>query len=379
MNARQRRRRELDRERIRLAADPLLHDLLHALAQERVVAVARHVDQARDVASERIAVHEQGDVRPLLQAQHAHRRRQQVVLRHAEQLVARQRLEDVQQRLAVMAGGRQARPDDDVAHLAAQQRDVARRAVVGDRGEQPDEQPLADHLAVLVEPLHPDRVELHRAVHGRAPVRLVHHQELRLAQEVGDLGRHLDRLAGAFEQHRRLRPQYAAGRAGHGMDDRATVRPLDIALAIAEEGEMVGIDPAQELARLVDLGGGKRRRRGVELGDHLGRADAHLGPVLDRGAHVGQHALDLLAHVAPAPGRVDRADLDMHGGFARRVLGRLVAGIDLGDAALAVAPDGDHRVDHQVRRQLHRLQRLADRIHQERHVVVDDLDHRRGR
>ena len=92
--------------------------------------------------------------------------------RDLEQLVARIGLEDVAERLAGVARGRETETLDHRRHLVAQERDVARAAAVGERGEKSDEAALADGVALGVVDLHADVVEVARPVHRRVRVGL---------------------------------------------------------------------------------------------------------------------------------------------------------------------------------------------------------------
>ena len=89
--------------------------VLEAAPELGVVALARHVDQARDEPGERIAAEEQPDLLPLLQVQDLLGDPEQLLLVGLEQLVARIGVEDVDQRLAGVAGRRQVRARDHLA------------------------------------------------------------------------------------------------------------------------------------------------------------------------------------------------------------------------------------------------------------------------
>ena len=78
-------------------------------------------------------------------------------------------------------------------------------------------------------------------------------------------------------------------------------------VANAEEGEIVGDEPFQKLNGLGDLGDRQRRRIGLELGDHVGDARRHRAPVLDAGAHIGEHPLDRRDDLGASRLLVDRA------------------------------------------------------------------------
>ena len=83
----------------------LFQDGGEGLAQARVVAVARHVDEAGDEPFEGVTAHEQRDPLALLQVQDARRGLEQLVGCDLEQFVPRKGLEDVQEGLAVVALG----------------------------------------------------------------------------------------------------------------------------------------------------------------------------------------------------------------------------------------------------------------------------------
>ena len=156
---------------------------MDALARDGVVAVARHIDEGRDEAVETVEAQEHAHRRPLAQPQDAVRGGEEIVLGNLEQLVARIVVEDVRQRLAVMAGRRQAGARYHVLDLAAQQRDVTGAAAVGAGGEQADEAALAGQLAVIVEGLHADIVHMDAAMHQAALVRLGDDQRRWLREE----------------------------------------------------------------------------------------------------------------------------------------------------------------------------------------------------
>ena len=97
---------------------------------------------------------------------------EQVVDGDLEQLVARVGLEDLHERLLVVAAGGERGAPEHRVDLAPQDRYRVRARVVGVVGEQAEEAPLADHPAVLVEALDADVVEEGRPVNRRARVRL---------------------------------------------------------------------------------------------------------------------------------------------------------------------------------------------------------------
>ena len=144
-------------------------------------------------------------------------------------------------------------------------------------------------------------------------------------------------------------------------------------VAHAEEGEIVGQQPLQELDRLGDLVDRQRRRIGLEIGDDAVDALEHGAPVLHRQPHFAEHARER-AHDLGARGLVlDRLDMDMDEAFARAAGG--VGGAER-DELCAVAPHAEDRMRHQLHVEPALGELAHHRIDQERHVVVDDLDHR---
>ena len=164
-----------------LAAEPLAQDLGEALAHGGAVAVARQVDEHRDVAAVGVAAHERPQLAPLAREHHVLRDRGQLGRRGVEELVARVVLQGVHQRLAGVAARVEAGAAHHLGDLLAQHRDPGDRLGVGGAGEQAEEAALADDLAVGAERLHADVVEVRRAVHGGARVGLGQHEQRLLA------------------------------------------------------------------------------------------------------------------------------------------------------------------------------------------------------
>ena len=113
MDARQHRLVEMGVEGRQPAGERAFEDRGEALAQLRVVALARNIDEAGDKAFEPIAADEQSDALPVLQIENADGGVEQLVFAGLEQLVAREGLEDVQQCPAVMARRRKSGAFDD--------------------------------------------------------------------------------------------------------------------------------------------------------------------------------------------------------------------------------------------------------------------------
>ena len=179
LDAGQDRFRDLGLELDLGAVQRLLQDVLKPAPDLGVVALARHVDEAGDEAREGVAAQEQAQRLALVQVQDLLHDLEQLVVAGLQQFVARIGLEDVDQRLARVAGGREAGALDQPRDLVPEQRDLAWIAIVGGRGEQAEEAVLAQDLAVGVEPADAQVVEIDRPVDGRAGVGLGDHQRHR--------------------------------------------------------------------------------------------------------------------------------------------------------------------------------------------------------
>ena len=293
-----------------LAAELLAQDVGEPLAHGGAVAVARQVDEHRDVAPVGVAAHERPELAALAREHHVLHDRGELGGRGVEELVARVVLERVHQGLAGVAARVEAGAVHHLVDLLAQHRDPGDRLGVGGAGEQAEEATLADDLAVGAERLHADVVEVRRAVHGGARVGLGEHEQRLLAGlRLGDR-RQLGEGAGQVL----VVAQDAEPRAGDGAQAAlvgGVLVGLELVLAVAEEGEVVVGQPGEEVAPLAHLGVRQRRRVVGELADHGQHLGVHLGPVLDRLADVAQHPLDALGDLRGLL-VVGAVDLDVH-------------------------------------------------------------------
>ena len=244
-----------------------------------------------------------------------------------------------------------------------------RGAGIGGRGEQPDDALLADQIAGRVETLDADIVEIDAPVHARMDIGLGDDQRTRLFQKRHDLRREFHQILAA-PQHAQIARAHDAERAVEIGFERMAVEGV---VAHAEESEIVGQQPLQELDRLGDLVHRQRRRIGLQFGDDCLDAFAHGAPVLHRQPHLREHAVER-AHQVGARGLVlDRLEMDMDEALAR---GAGLVGRAKRDQLAALARYGEHRVRHQPQFEPALGEFAQHRIDQERHVVVDDLDHR---
>jgi hypothetical protein len=253
------------------------------------------------------------------------------VLRDLEELVARVGREDLEQRLLVVTVRGKRRAVEHPGHVAAQDRDLGGALAVGGVGIQAEE--------VAVPDAH--EVEVRRAVDGRAGVRL----------------RQREKALVAFESLRRVLFLRIAEDAD----------ALSVPVPVAEEGEVVVGEPAQERGGL-----------GVVVGVFRGRLDgvlAHGLPVLDGGAHLADHALDVLLELAEPPLVGLAHHLGVDDGLPEgALLDRLGRRQDLDEVAVVVAAHGEDRMDDQVDAVAAPVELHAHRVDEERHVVGHDLD-----
>ena len=102
-------------------------------------------------------------------------------------------------------------------------------------------------------------------------------------------------------------------------------------------------------------------------------AVAHGAPVLHREAHFAEHAIERGDEIGAGRGVADRIDMNMDEALARG--GNRVGCAD-GSQLAAIAPHAEHRMRDQPHIEPAFGEFAHHRVDQERHVVVDDLDHR---
>ena len=248
-------------------AERLMQDVGDLEPQRGRVAVARHVDEARHEAAVRIVAHEDPDPAALLEVQDPHRGRRRA--RRPTPGTARRadssRAPPSRSRALWLRGAKPARGDDRV-DLLAQHRDVARVRVVRLRRVETDEALLSADLALRVELLHADVVEIRRAVHGRSGVALREHEQRLRRGAAAQLGRERGRRR--RRRRRRVVAQDPEPASGHRGQHVGALRLAQRVLAVAGEHEVVVGHPAQE------RDGRCRARRGVDRRRVVARASS---------------------------------------------------------------------------------------------------------
>src|SRR5262249_48237031 len=151
---------QLQRPVERHSAQRLEQDPPHSLAVLGVEPVARDAHQALDEAVERVAPHEQAQTLALSEPEDPDRHVEQLAGLHLEQRVARVGLEDLLERLAVVARGWEPGMLEHPVDLAADDRDRAGTRLVRGSGVEPEKPPLAAWPALAVVLLDADVVEV---------------------------------------------------------------------------------------------------------------------------------------------------------------------------------------------------------------------------
>ncbi len=332
-----------------------------------VVALARHVDEAGNEALQRVGAHKYGDTLALLQVEDAGYGVEQLVLVGLEQLVARKRVEDVQQSLAVVTRRRQPGSLEDPADLEPQQRNRARTAAVGEGREKAEEDANAGDFTVRAEPPHSDGIHVSGPVNRRAAVRLGDDQKFAATDEILHVGGQRRKVAQSPEDGMSLvaeNPERPVFRIGGSVEE---------VFAVAKKGEIIVVEPAQKILNLGEFGGRSRGRPRRQFGYNLSQDLAHILPVGHRRADVGEDTRQCLRQ----PGEVRRIlfgrDLDLHPRFARPGNPRLE---NLAEPAVRATGYRQYRMDYQMNDTVAGIDRSSNQVDQERHVVIDDLDYR---
>ena len=351
-----------------------LHQLIaDAVAHLPPIAISRHVDHAGIEAAVAVPTHEQAQLMTVTQGTDAHADIEQFVLAGLEQLVARQRVQNFLQVLIGMTALGKTRALKHVFRLAANQRNRVRTIGVDVGGKQPQEPIGAGHAAVFGVFLHRHHVHEFRVMYGRTGVGLGHHHHPRGIDVAVQLLLRRNELIGARKtpalahQAKALLFECPEGLA-------ARVIRLGAAFRIAQEGEVVLIEPAQELQRFVVFVGPCRFRATAErlgnpvhVGTHAIVVRHHHAQVIQHPTHVG---LQLLVGLRIG----QRFEFDVH-----QRLGLTVAGLGtthLAEPVIGITADSEYRVHSPV----DRAARFANRHHQgidhEGHVVDHRLQHR---
>ncbi len=196
------------------AAELLLQDVDDPQPDAGGVAVAGQVDEGGVVAPVLVLAQVEAEPPALLEVENTGDDRLELADGRLEELVARVGLQDLEQVAAIVAVGREPGAPQDVVDLAADDRDPADGLGVRGGGEEPEEASLTDDIALGVELLHTDVVQVRGPVDGGAAVGLGEDQQLVLTGlGTGVGGQPLEGGAGCIRDRGGRRPRRGAGRS----------------------------------------------------------------------------------------------------------------------------------------------------------------------
>ena len=161
-------------------AETLFDDSPHRRPQLRGVTLPRHIDQAGYEPVECVAPGKQRDPLAAPDLENAERRFEEIRVRVLEQVAAGQGFDNLEQRRAAMAVGRESGTRDRRLGLAGKHGNVREALAMHDRREHADENTDARNPPSAAEPLDHHGVEMNRPVNRRPAVRLGDRNRLRL-------------------------------------------------------------------------------------------------------------------------------------------------------------------------------------------------------
>ena len=337
--------------------------------------------EARDEAAVLLAVHEHAHAAAFLQREDPHRDLEELGRIDLEEVVAGIALEDRDQILEVVARRREPGARDHLGHLAAQHRDVDRAPGVGRRRVQAEEAVLADHVALGVVPLHADVVEIGRAVHGRTGVGLREHEQGSLVRLGPDRRRKPREAVGRVPVRVRLPvPEDAQPALGHRAQEVVAVGvAVEVVLPVAEEREVLC-----------------RPSNGAAPGLRPARRDRSAAVAL-RARRRPRRAAASIFSQSPVAARTSASTRSMSVRTSSRMSAdvsrststcthdsRTKPGSSLDPSVARSVPSSvrchrEHRMHDEMDAEIVTVDGHRDRVDEERHVVVDDVDQRVGR
>ena len=148
----------------------------------------------------------------------------------------------------------------------------------------------------------------------------------------------------------------------------------DAVFAEAEKRKVIFRQPFEKRHRLPQMLARQVGRIFQQLADDRHHLVAHGAPVGDRGAHVIEHARQIVFEPGQNIGRGLLVDLEMHVRFDDRTVACRHRQALCRSAIAALHPQD--RMDHEMHGQPGPIEFSGHGIDEERHVVVDDLDDR---
>jgi len=149
-----------------------------------------------------------------------------------------------------MAAGFKTRGFNHRIDFLTQQRDFARRLVIGDRGQQTDEQMFPDHGSVRVKLLDRDRIHMDTTMNGRAIIGFGDTDQIRRAHLCLNLGRQSPQIAQPIENKALRVLQDSQSAVLYDVQSRFFPGAVIVDFTVAHERKMVIMQPFQEGCRL---------------------------------------------------------------------------------------------------------------------------------
>ncbi len=172
MQTRQRRFADEEEEIHTIRRQGLLQQACNPLACRRIVAVARHVNEHRNITPPGIVTHEDTHTRLLEQKDDAASNALQILAPDLDHFLARICFHHVDQRFIAITSGRKPTSRRDRRNLPPDPRDLARRHMKHMHRIETDEHMLTNHMALPVAVTHTDEIKVGLAVQRRMTVRL---------------------------------------------------------------------------------------------------------------------------------------------------------------------------------------------------------------
>ncbi len=365
LHARQHRFGEVGPELAVAGLQALHEDLLDLHPGFGGVDVARHVGQAIGETAVGVLAQEQAQLVALLDLHDGDGGVEQLVHRGLEQVVARQHLQHLGQFLAQVRAVLEARAAFHFADLATDEGNLPHALAVHRGGVEPHETAFLEHPAIGVELADRDEIRVGRTVHAARHRGLGERQQRGLAQEA-----HRLRLDVQFLvlQARPQAPRQAQQRR-LVVDHAPTVGLVDdLELLVAEEGEMVVQQPAEEHLDFGQVLAVQRRPGRLQPGQQLGGLGLHRLEVGNRQAHFFQHLQQRPLQGAQFAGAGAAVDLQEHQRFLAGVIGADALGQDFQQLAGGIAAHAEHAVLQGMDAVAAAVQLDAHRVDEERDV-----------
>ena len=209
-------------------------------------------------------------------------------------------IEDVGQRLAVVAVGRNPAAPDHVIDFQPEKRDVTGSAAIGAGREQSDEPPFALERALRVEHFDADVIHVHAAVNERPFVRFGYDERLGLGKKCAHIRRKCRAVVAAADHPRADVGKYAEARGIDRIELRVALADERV-IAEPQKREVIVAKPLEQRDAFLELFGRQVRRIGLEIGNRVGELVEHFPPVAHGELYLRENAARAFDETRPLP------------------------------------------------------------------------------